>query len=112
VKRIDAIVRHDRLDAVRESLIALGHHGLTVTEVRGHGLQKGLTQQWRGKPYSVNLLPKVHVMAVVHDHEVHDAVQAICSVARTGMIGDGKIFVSPVETAIRIRTGEDGADAL
>src|SRR5512142_590995 len=106
MKRIEAIVRPERVDEVKGALVALGHAGLTVSEVKGHGIQKGVTQQWRGQEYSIDLLPKVSVMAVVHDHEVGDATQAISSAARTGRIGDGKIFVSPVEEVIRIRTGE------
>jgi len=112
MKRIEAIVRPDKLEAVKEGLVALGHHGLTVTEVKGHGIQKGITQQWRGEEYVIDLLPKVTVMAVVHDHEVQDCVDAIVGVARTDRIGDGKIFVSPVETAVRIRTGETGPEAV
>lgn len=112
MKMIEAVFRPDKLDAVKEALAGLGHAGLTVTEVKGHGIQRGITQQWRGQEYSVDLLPKIHVMAVLHDHEVQDAIEAISSVARTGVIGDGKIFVTPVEQAIRIRTGEAGIDAL
>ncbi|PKQ38111.1 MAG: transcriptional regulator [Actinobacteria bacterium HGW-Actinobacteria-1] len=112
MKKIEAIVRPERLEAVKEALIGLGHAGLTVTEVKGHGIQKGITQQWRGQEYSIDLLPKVMVMAVVHDHEVSDALRVISEAARTGMIGDGKIFVSPVEDIVRIRTGETGTEAV
>jgi len=112
MKRIEAVVRPESLDAVKDALISLGHAGLTVTEVKGHGIQKGLTQQWRGEEYHVDLLPKVSVMAVVHDHEVRDVVDAIVKSARTDRIGDGKIFVSPVEQVIRVRTGESGPEAL
>jgi nitrogen regulatory protein P-II 1 len=112
MKRIEAIVRPESLEAVKEALASLGHAGLTVTEVKGHGIQKGLTQQWRGEEYHVDLLPKISIMAVVHDHEVHDVVDSIVKVARTDRIGDGKIFVSPVEQVIRVRTGETGPEAL
>lgn len=112
MKRIEAIVRPERVDAVKDAFVSLGHHGLTVMEVKGHGIQKGITQQWRGEEYVIDLLPKVSVIAVVHDHEVDDAVDAVVKAARTDRIGDGKIFISPVETAIRIRTGEVGPEAL
>lgn len=112
MKKIEAIVRPEKLEAVKEALIGMGHAGLTVSEVKGHGIQKGITQQWRGQEYSIDLLPKVMVMAVVHDHEVADVLSAITEAARTGMIGDGKIFVSPIEDIIRIRTGESGAEAV
>jgi nitrogen regulatory protein P-II 1 len=112
MKRIEAIVRPEKLDAVKEALVSLGHNGLTVYEVKGHGIQKGVTQQWRGEEYVIDLLPKVSVMAIVHDHEINDCVDAVVKAARTDRIGDGKIFVSPVEQAIRIRTGESGPEAL
>lgn len=112
MKRIEAIVRPERLEAVKEALTSAGHAGLTVTEVKGHGIQKGITQHWRGQEYCIDLLPKVSVVAVVNDHEVADVVEAIVAAARTDRIGDGKIFVSPVEQVIRIRTGESGTDAL
>jgi nitrogen regulatory protein P-II 1 len=112
MKRIEAIVRPERLEAVKEALVGLGHNGLTVCEVKGHGIQKGITQQWRGEEYVIDLLPKISVVAVVHDHEVQDCIDAIVKAARTDRIGDGKIFVSSVEEAIRIRTGESGPDAL
>jgi nitrogen regulatory protein P-II 1 len=112
MKKLEAIVRPDKLEDVKEALVGLGHAGLTVTEVKGHGIQKGVTQQWRGQEYSIDLLPKVSIMAVVNDHEVNDAIEAIGAAARTGMIGDGKIFVSPVEEVVRIRTGEVGPETL
>jgi nitrogen regulatory protein P-II 1 len=112
VKRVEAIIRPDRLEAVKDALIAGGHAGLTVSEVKGHGVQKGVTQHWRGQDYTIDLLPKVSLVAVVNDHEVTDVVEAITSAARTDRIGDGKIFVSPVEQVIRIRTGESGTDAV
>jgi nitrogen regulatory protein P-II 1 len=112
MKRIESIVRPERLDAVKNALVELGHNGLTVSEVKGHGIQKGITQQWRGEEYVIDLLPKVAVIAVVHDHEVQDCVDAITKAARTDRIGDGKIFITPVEQVIRIRTGETGPEAL
>ena len=112
MKRVEAIVRPDKLEAVKDTLIALGHAGLTVIEVKGHGIQKGVQQSWRGQEYSIDLLPKVSITAVVNDHEVGDVIEAIASVARTDRIGDGKIFVSDVEQVVRIRTGESGTEAL
>ncbi len=112
MKRIEAIFRPDRLPAVKQALEDTGHAGLTVVEVRGHGIQKGVVQQWRGQEYTIDLLPKTMVVAVVHDHEVDDALEAIAKAARTGMIGDGKIFVSDVARVMRIRTGEQGPDAV
>jgi len=112
MKRIEAITRPESLNAVKDALVSLGHHGLTVSEVKGHGIQKGITQQWRGEEYVIDLLPKVSVIAVVHDHEVPDCLDAIVKAARTDRIGDGKIFVSSVEEVVRIRTGETGPEAL
>jgi len=112
MKRIEAIVRPERLEAVKEALIDLGHAGLTVSEVKGHGIQKGIVQQWRGQEYSIDLLPKVLVMAVVKNAEVTPAIAAIIEAARTNAVGDGKIFVSDVDQVVRIRTGETDADAL
>jgi nitrogen regulatory protein P-II 1 len=112
VKRVEAIIRPERLETAKEALIGLGHNGLTVCEVKGHGTQKGITQQWRGEEYVIDLLPKVSLVAVVHDHEVQDVIDAISKVARTDRIGDGKIFVSSVEQVVRVRTGETGPEAL
>jgi nitrogen regulatory protein P-II 1 len=112
MKRIEAIIRPESLEPVKEALIGLGHAGLTVTEVKGHGIQKGITQHWRGQEYSIDLLPKVSIVAVVNDDEVSGVIESIVSAARTDRIGDGKIFVSPVEQVVRIRTGESGSDAL
>jgi nitrogen regulatory protein P-II 1 len=112
MKRIEAIVRPEKLEAVKDVLASLGHSGMTVSEARGQGIQRGITQQWRGEEYHVDLLPKISIMAVVHDHEASDIIDAIVKAARTDRIGDGKIFVSPVEDVIRIRTGESGAEAL
>lgn len=112
MKRIEAIIRPDKVEAVKAALVALGHSGLTVFEGKGHGIQKGITQQWRGETYVIDLLPKVAVVAVVNDDEIRDCIDVICRAARTDRFGDGKIFVTPVENVIRIRTGESGADAL
>ena len=86
--------------------------GLTVIEVKGHGVQGGLSQEWRGSEYHVSLVPKILVQAVVHDHEVPEVIETIVSASKTGTMGDGKIFVTPVESVIRIRTGEKDAQAL
>jgi len=112
MKRVECIVRPERLDAVKEAIIGLGHKGLTVAEVKGHGTQGGISQHWRGAEYVIDLLPKVSIAAVVHDHEVADLVDAVVKVARTDRIGDGKIFVSTIDEVIRVRTGETGPEAL
>jgi nitrogen regulatory protein P-II 1 len=112
MKRIEAIIRPDKIEDVKEALAVLGHSGLTVSDVKGHGVQGGITQQWRGNDYCVDMIPKVSVVVVVHDHELQDAVDSIMCAARTGRIGDGKIFVSTIDEAIRIRTGESGAGSL
>lgn len=112
MKRVEAIIRPERLDAVKEAVLALGHKGLTVTEVKGHGTQGGISQHWRGSEYVIDLLPKVSLVAVVNDHEVKDLVDAVVKEARTDRIGDGKIFISTVEEVIRVRTGEQGPGAL
>jgi nitrogen regulatory protein P-II 1 len=112
VKRIEAIIRPERLQAVKEALIEMGHAGLTIYDVHGHGAQRGIHQQWRGQEYHVDLLPKMSVMIAVHDHEVQDIIDVITRIARTDRIGDGKIFVTPIEQVVRVRTGETGAAAL
>jgi nitrogen regulatory protein P-II 2 len=112
MKTIVAIIKPFKLDEVRDALTAVGVHGLTVTEVKGFGRQKGHTEIYRGAEYTVSFLPKVKIELAVDDERVEAAVAAIVSVARTGQIGDGKIFVSPLDQAIRIRTGERGGDAL
>jgi nitrogen regulatory protein P-II 1 len=112
MKRIEAIIRPERLEAVKAALAATGSTGITVSEVKGHGVQRGVTQHWRGREYTVDLLPKVSVVTVVNDHEAADVIESIVSVAKTDTIGDGKIFVTPVEQVIRIRTGESGTEAL
>jgi nitrogen regulatory protein P-II 1 len=112
VKRIEAIVRPEQLESVKQALVDAGHAGLTVSEVKGHGVQKGVTQQWRGQEYTIDLLPKVSVVAVVNDHQSAEVIEVIVAAARTGRIGDGKVFVSPVEQVVRIRTGEVGYEAV
>ena len=112
MKQITAIIKPFKLDEVREALAEVGVNGLTVTEVKGFGRQKGHTELYRGAEYVVDFLPKVKVEAVVDDAVVEDAVEAVIKAARTGKIGDGKIFVQEVEQVIRIRTGETGADAV
>ena len=112
MKLITAIIRPFKLDAVREALNECGVSGLTVTEVKGYGRQKGHTELYRGAEYVVDFLPKVKIEAAVSDDIVDQAIEAVERAARTGKIGDGKIFVTPIEQVVRIRTGETGADAL
>ena len=108
MKLIKAIVRPNKVDDVKDALGAVGLPGMTVTEVRGHGKQKGHTAIYRGKEYDVSLLPKMQIEVVVPDTLVDDAVAAIIQAARTGEIGDGRVFVMPVEASYRICTGEQG----
>ncbi len=110
--KIEAVIRPQRLDEVKTALDDLGVTGMTVTEVRGSGKQKGYTQHYRGAEYTVNLIQKLKLEIVAADGEVDRIVDAISTAARTGEIGDGKIFLSPVLDAIRIRTGERGGDAV
>ncbi|HLU20408.1 MAG TPA: P-II family nitrogen regulator [Pusillimonas sp.] len=112
MKLIAAIIKPFKLDEVREALAEIGVSGLTVTEVKGFGRQKGHTELYRGAEYVVDFLPKIRVEVVVPAEMVEAAIEAIVKAARTGKIGDGKIFVMPVEQAIRIRTGECGNEAL
>ena len=112
MKFVTAIIKPFKLDEVREALSAIGVQGVTVTEVKGFGRQKGHTELYRGAEYVVDFLPKVKIEVVLTDDMVDAAIEAIVSAARTDKIGDGKIFVTPVEQAIRIRTGESGDDAL
>jgi nitrogen regulatory protein P-II 1 len=112
MKKIEAIIKPFKLDEVREALSALGVSGLTVTEVKGFGRQKGHTELYRGAEYVVDFLPKVKVELVVADSMVDAALESIVKAARTSKIGDGKIFVSSVEQVVRIRTGETGEDAI
>ncbi|MDP9109080.1 MAG: P-II family nitrogen regulator [Pseudomonadota bacterium] len=112
MKQITAIIKPFKLDEVREALADVGVSGLTVTEVKGFGRQKGHTELYRGAEYVVDFLPKVKVEAIVDDSALDAAVDAIIKAARTGKIGDGKIFVQNVEQVVRIRTGETGPDAV
>jgi nitrogen regulatory protein P-II 1 len=110
--KLEAVIQPSKLDAVKEALLAIGIDGLTVLEVRGHGRQKGHTEFYRGREYSVDLLPKVKLEIVLRDEVVDDVVKAILAAAQTGKIGDGKIFLSRIDEAIRIRNEERGADAI
>jgi nitrogen regulatory protein P-II 1 len=112
MKKIEAVIKPFKLDEVREALSEIGVTGLTVSEVKGFGRQKGHTELYRGAEYVVDFLPKVKVEAVVADGLVERAIEAITRAARTGKIGDGKIFVRSVEQVIRIRTGETGEEAV
>lgn len=112
MKMVTAIVKPFKLDEVREALSAIGVQGVTVTEVKGFGRQKGHTELYRGAEYVVDFLPKVKIEAAVDDAVVDQVIEAIEAAARTGKIGDGKIFVSTLEQVIRIRTGETGKEAL
>jgi nitrogen regulatory protein P-II 1 len=112
MKKIEAIIKPFKLDEVKEALQAVGVQGITVTEAKGFGRQKGHTELYRGAEYVVDFLPKVKVEIVVSDERLESCIDAIQKAARTGRIGDGKIFVLNVEQAIRIRTGESGADAI
>ena len=112
MKKIEAIIKPFKLDDVREALSEAGMSGLTVTEVKGFGRQKGHTELYRGAEYVVDFLPKVKIEVIVPDDQIDRCVEAIISAAHTGKIGDGKIFVYPVEQVIRIRTGEQGSEAI
>ena len=112
MKKIEAIIKPFKLDEVRETLSELGCTGLTVTEVKGFGRQKGHTELYRGAEYTVDFLPKVKVEVILADTMVDKAIDAIIKAARTGKIGDGKIFVTDVSQVVRIRTGETGEDAV
>lgn len=112
VVRIEAIIRPNRLDEVKTALDDAGIHGISVIEIKGAGKQKGYTQHYRGSEYQVNLLPKIMIVVVVPDSDQDAIVNVIAEAAKTGDIGDGKIFVSPVTEAVRIRTGERGKVAV
>ncbi len=112
MKEVKAIIRTTTFEAVKKALDEKGYVSMTVTEVKGRGKQKGITQQWRGAEYVVDMIPKTKIEMVVKDEEAEEVVDTICSVAKTGQIGDGKIFISPVEDAIRVRTGEHGEESL
>ncbi len=110
--KLEAVIQPAKFEAVKDALIEIGVEGMTVTEVRGHGRQKGHTEFYRGREYTVDVLPKVKVEIVLPDIMVDKAIQAITNAARTGKIGDGKIFLSRIDEAIRIRTDERGETAL
>lgn len=112
MKKIEAIIRPERLEEVKDALGKYNIQGLTVSQVVGCGLQKGRVGVYRGNEYSINLLPKIKLEIVISDHQAEDVVDIIKKAAYTGAIGDGKIFILPVENAFRIRTGESGRDAL
>ncbi|MEU9972839.1 P-II family nitrogen regulator [Streptomyces sp. NPDC051014] len=112
MKLVTAIVKPHRLDAVKTALQEIGVHGLTVTEASGYGRQHGHTEVYRGAEYRVDLVPKVRIEVVVEDAESEQVIEAIVTAARTGKIGDGKVWAQPVETVVRVRTGERGPDAL
>ena len=112
MKRIDAIIKPFKLDEVKDVLSKAGINGMTVEEVKGFGRQKGHTELYRGAEYVVDFLPKVQITVLVPDERVHEVVDGIVSAARTGRIGDGKIFISAVEDVVRIRTGERGSAAI
>ena len=112
MKKVEAIIKPFKLDEVKESLSAIGVQGITVSEVKGFGRQKGHTELYRGAEYVVDFLPKVKLEIIVRDEQVTDVVETIEKAAKTGRIGDGKIFVLPIDEVIRIRTGERGSDAI
>ena len=112
MKKIEAVIRPQKLNEVRESLKDLGYPGMSITRIEGHGKQKGKVEQFRGREYKVELLPKVKIEIVTKDSDVIPITKAITKGAKTGEIGDGKIFISPVEEVMRIRTGEKGEETL
>ena len=112
MKRIEAVIQPFKLDEVRDALKGIGIDGMTIYDVRGHGRQKGHKEVYRGQEYEVDLLPKVKVEAVVTDDRVDETVKALVEAARTGKIGDGKVFITNVEETVRIRNGETGESAL
>ena len=112
MKKLETIIQPTRLDAVKDALHEIGIDGMTVSEVRGHGRQKGHTETYRGNEYTVDLLPKIKLEMILPDSRVEQVVQIVLKHARTGKIGDGKIFVIPMEEVVRIRTGERGNEAV
>lgn len=108
MQKLEALIRHFKLEAVKDALTAEGIHGMTVTEVRGFGRQKGHTETYRGSEYTVDFVPKIKIEVVVKDADVPKVLQIIAQTAKTGQVGDGKIFVTRLEDALRIRTGETG----
>ena len=112
MKKVEAIVRHFKLEDIKNSLSELGVHGMTITEVRGFGRQKGHTEMYRGTEYTVDFVPKVKIEVICGDDNLQTVIDTILRTAQTGQIGDGKIFIADLDDIIRIRTGEKGADAL
>ena len=112
MKKIEAVIRMEKLDEVMDALEKLGYPGMMVTRIEGHGRQKGLTEQFRGREFKLELLPKVKVEIVAHDKDAQSISHTIVETAKTGEIGDGKIFVYNIENAVRIRTGEKGETAI
>mgnify|MGYP001313704428 FL=1 len=112
MKKITAMIKPFKLDDVREALSNIGIQGMTITEVKGFGRQKGHTEVYRGAEYSVDFLPKIQIDIVVGEHLIEQVIESIIEAARTGKVGDGKIFITPVEEVIRIRTGETGETAV
>jgi len=112
MKRVEAVIRPHKLGDVKDALHDVGVQGLTVFEVKGFGRQKGHTELYRGAEYTVDFLPKVKIEVVVDDHAADAVVEAICKAAQSGKVGDGKVFVSPIENVVRIRTGERGSAAI
>ena len=112
MKMVTAVIKPFKLDEVKEALQSAGVLGMTVTEVQGHGRQKGHTEVYRGREYQVGLVPKIRIDVLVDDDQARNVITVIADSARTGKIGDGKIFVTPVEEVLRIRTGEEGPDAI
>lgn len=112
MKKITAVIRPEKLEEVRAALEQKGYPGLMLTRIEGHGTQKGLTQQFRGREYTIEMLPKIKLEIVANDSGVEDIVKTVIDVARTGNVGDGKIFVSPVEEVYRIRTGARDKEAI
>ena len=112
MKKIEAVIRQEKLPVVRGALEELGLSGLTITQVLGHGAQKGITHQWKGNTYRVDLVPKVKLDMIVKDSMVDSVLDAIAASARTGEVGDGKVFVSSIEEVMRVRTGERGEVAV
>jgi len=112
MKKVEAIIKPFKLDDVKEALLEIGITGMTVSEVKGHGRQQGHTELYRGAEYIVDFLPKIKLELIVHEADVEKVIETISESARTGKIGDGKIFVSPIEKVIRIRTGEEDEEAI
>ncbi len=112
MKKVEAIIKPFKLDEVKDALNGIGIKGMTVTEVKGYGRQKGHTEIYRGAEYVVDFIPKIKLEIIVEDHLVDQVIDTIVAAARTGKIGDGKIFVQPVERVVRVRTGETGSEAV